>query len=454
MFLENSFHLKVSHGEIIDKCSILDLKLKYIKDEKKILEIKREKEEILSINIDIKKYEYFYKLLLHINELIWLDTDIIKSMTIENKEYENILKFSEVSNRIFVNNQKRFRLKNYFNVLQQSHINEQKSYSQNTCFIQISNEEDIYNKISELNYLFISYDVVYISSEYIETIKKLFLNPNIEFVSFLYIKHNEPFNNIKVYDITAFNINDDVKNNYDYEPIHYISGGKLGDFLNQLSVVCEKFYETGRKGRLYIGNYGDSFTFGLEHTYNDTYNAIIHEKYIKEYKIYNGEKIDIDLSSWRNNFHYIQTFKEIYSNNYNVDWAKHKWLTGKKDNYWEDKIIINVTMRRFLSNNSLQKMKEIIHENTKNIVFVEINEDDYNFFSEKIGFKIPYYKPVSFDDTISIVNSCKFAYIGQSAFGVIANSLKKDHILITSFGTDGNLNNFVGVLPNVLDAYL
>lgn len=454
MFLENSFHLNVSIGEIMDKSSILDLKLKYIKDEKKILEIKKEKEEILSANLDIKKYEYFYKLLLYINELIWLDTNIIKSLTIENKEYENILEFSEVSNRIFVNNQKRFRLKSYFNILQQSNINEQKSYSQNTCFIQITDEEEIYNKISELNYLFISYDVVYISLEYVETIKKLFLNPNIDFV-----KDNEQFNNIKTYDITSFNINEDIKNNYDYEAISYISGGKLGDFLNQVSVICEKFHETGRKGILYIDNIGDSFTFGLENTYNDTYNAIIHEKYIKEYKIYNGEKIDINLSSWRNNFSYTQNFKQIYFNNYNVDWAKHRWITATKNDYWKDKIIINVTMKRFLSNNSLQKMKDIIHKNTTNIVFVEINEDEYTFFSEKIGFKIPYYKPMSFDDMICIVSSCKFAYLGQSAFAVIANSLKKDYILITSSDNhgnmkEGNLNNFVGVLTNMLDVYL
>jgi hypothetical protein len=334
--------------------------------------------------------------------------------------------------------------------LQRSNINEQKNHSQTICFIQISNEDEIYNKIPEMNYLFISYDVVYISLDYVETIKRLFLNPNIEFVNPSFIKDN----NIKIYDITTFHINKDIRNNYEYEPISYISGGKLGDFLNQLSVVCEKFYESGRKGILYIYNIGDNFLFGLENTYNDTYNVIMNEKYIQEYKIYNGENIDINLSFWRNNHTFIQTFKEIYDNNFGVDWAKHKWITGKINSYWEDKIIINVTMIRFLSDNSLQKMKEIINKNMTNIVFVGENENDFNFFSQNIGCNIVHYKPISFDDMISVVNSCKFAYLGLSAYGVIANSLKKEHIIIAAPGVDYNHNNFIGVLTNVLDAYL
>jgi hypothetical protein len=36
-------------------------------------------------------------------------------------------------------------------------------------------------------------------------------------------------------------------------PIKYTSGGRLGDFMNQLSVINENYIKSGRKGMLYIG---------------------------------------------------------------------------------------------------------------------------------------------------------------------------------------------------------
>ena len=77
--------------------------------------------------------------------------------------------------------------------------------------------------------------------------------------------------------------------------LKYKSSGKLGDFLNQLSVVCEKFYETGRKSELYIFNLDcqeNKFPYDLEYTYEDTYNSIISQIFIKNYNIYNNEIVD------------------------------------------------------------------------------------------------------------------------------------------------------------------
>ena len=52
-----------------------------------------------------------------------------------------------------------------------------------------------------------------------------------------------------------------------------------------------------KRGRFY--RKGDVFTTGLQTTYNDTYDIFYSQKYIKTYKIYNNETVDIDLSSWR-----------------------------------------------------------------------------------------------------------------------------------------------------------
>ena len=70
----------------------------------------------------------------------------------------------------------------------------------------------------------------------------------------------------------------------------------MGDLIHNLSVINENFYKTGRKGILYIENIGDTFHTGLEYTYNDTYDIISKQKYIKTYKIRDDEAFQIDLN--------------------------------------------------------------------------------------------------------------------------------------------------------------
>ena len=103
--------IEVSIGEAIDKLSILELKLSRINNEEQQVEIQKE----INILEECKNYKnlsdgYYYKLLIYFNEKIWEMTDIIKNMEITNP------KFSEISNQIFVFNQKRFRIKNVFNI--------------------------------------------------------------------------------------------------------------------------------------------------------------------------------------------------------------------------------------------------------------------------------------------------------------------------------------------------
>ena len=60
---------------------------------------------------------------MYVNEKIWDMTDLIKSSTVEDP------KFAYLSNQIFEFNQKRFRIKNWYNLITSSDIKEQKSYS-------------------------------------------------------------------------------------------------------------------------------------------------------------------------------------------------------------------------------------------------------------------------------------------------------------------------------------
>jgi hypothetical protein len=438
--------IEVSIGEIIDKYSILEIKIKYIKNYNKIKEIKKEMNVLEKFVKNIKN-SYFYKLLLFINEQIWLDTDTIKYLTYIDNNY----KFAQISNNIFENNQKRFRLKKYFNILNNSNIIECKSYFENKCYIIVNSEKDIYDKIPEINYLVISYDVICFKVIYKNIIEKLFKNPNIQFIT-------EENSVILSCDLTNYNLDNNIKDIFEFDTIKYKSGGKFGDYLNQLSVVCENFYKTGKKGELFITdltNIDDKFLFGLEHTYNDTYTIFCSQKYIKTYKIYNNEHVDIDLSLWRFKSYYFVHLKynwfHIYNYIYNVNWGSHQWLSSVNYAKWNDKIIINITPFRFMSFHAINLLFEKIHNHLKNCVFISNEKEHYDYFLNQTNFKIEFYHPKNFEETVSIINSCKIGFFGFSSFAVIANALHKHHYLLGVDGWDFNLNNLKSTMPHILD---
>ena len=451
---DSNHTIQVSIGEIIDKYSILELKQKFISEQTKTQHIINEISLLKKyIRTDISS-SHFYKLLLYINEQIWRDTDIIKTIDINKLDETTEKIFIKTSGRIFDNNQKRFRLKNYFNELYDSNIKECKSYSDNVCFININSENDIYDKIPEINYLCISYDVVYFKNLYKKIINKLFKNPNIRFIE------DNKLDIINIYELTNYKIEDNIRDYFDFDPIKYTSAGKLGDFLNQLSVVCEKFYETGRKGELFITSQPETFTFGLQFAYDDTYDIIKSQHYIKDYKIYNNERVDIDLSVWRNSIDYTKNWFYIYSNAYNIIWGNHMWIKPIISiySYWENKIVINCTSYRFFSEKALNKLIVMITPNINDCIFISNEREHYDFFcskiNAKINTKIDYYKPTNLSETITIINSAKECYLGISSMAVIANALHKKHYIFGNIHSgDCSFNNLKNDIKHVVDIF-
>ena len=213
---------------------------------------------------------------------------------------------------------------------------------------------------------------------------------------------------------------DYVSQNY----ISYISGGLFGDFFHQLSVIKEKYMSTGKKGILYISNIGDPFKQGLENTYNKTYHIISQQDYIAQYKIYNGEPYDINLSSWRNNQYLLwQNWYVIYSDEYAIEWGKHKWLDVPIHNKWSDKIIVNETAYRF-SDIDYQLLYNNHKENLIFIAFKETNYCDYEAFVEKTGLHIEYYDPETVDNLAIAINSSRMFVGVPSGIMSIAMALK------------------------------
>jgi hypothetical protein len=399
--------IEVSIGEAIDKLNILELKMKKIVDEIKKKEIQKEINALGNCEKYKHEHAFYYNLLTYVNETIWDKTDIMKQLHVTDTN------FAELSNDIFVFNQKRFRIKNWFNLLFKSNIKEQKSYGLSSCEIIINDEDTFYKKIPEINYLSLEYDSVSIVSSFNDTIKNIFKTPTIHFI--------DKDTNTKINIITEkILLNEfEITTNreiFHFIPLKYISGGLLGDFIHQLSVIKEKYYQEGRKGILYIFNIDvvAPFRKGLETAYADTYQLVIEQDYIKEYKIWNREFFDIDLSYWR--CYYVYTsWDDIFYKQYNINWGKHKWLDVKKDIKWENYILVNIASYRDTYNINYD---DFYKKYGLNILFVSFDIHDYIMFKKKHNIgdyekkNNNFYQISSLYELCVAINSCKF-FIGN-----------------------------------------
>ena len=413
--------LEVSIGEAVDKLSILELKCKKITDSVKLIEIRKEIEALSEIQEYKKQLPFFYKLLVFVNQRIWEMTDAIKTIDssiafFPGTAEKNTTAYASLAHDIFEYNQKRFRLKHFFNCLLDSSIKEQKSYNNTACFITIENETVLFSKLSELFYLSIEYDCLYIDTIYEPILSKILRIPSIHYIVLPLVEETVVRTKMSII-LADFYLSPDLKLVFSLEPIRYINGGKFGDFIHSLSIINENYYETGRKGILYISesNGSDIFTFGITKAFEDTVEIIKTQPYIYSYSIYdpeNGDTFDINLNSWRGSpFLFVENWFYIYSSTYNVFWAKHPWIQVPfpKDPTWENKVVINTNSYRFPAN---VNYTELYKTHGENLVFISMDKDFYDDFITRTNIStIPFYLLTSFNELCVILSSCKM-FIG------------------------------------------
>ena len=235
-------------------------------------------------------------------------------------------------------------------------------------------------------------------------------------------------------------------NNVDY--ILYISGGYLGDFFSQLSVIKEYYIKYNKPGLLYITDIKQNFRNPLKAVYNDTYDIIIQQEYIYDYKLYNGEKYHVNLSSWRNNsLLHATNFHKLYSSEYNIDWGKNKWINVPYDKKWENIVLITTVPYRF--KNYINYDEYILKNPEFKFMFISIDKSHYNFFiSETKQVNIEYYCPKSLLDTAIAINSCEFFMGPTSGLLCVAYSMHKKSITIDSCV---HMDNFLHSSMNFLN---
>ena len=120
---------EISAGELLDKISILEIKLDKIKDKESLIEINKELESLKQTknsSLEITKdLQNLIDQLKKINMTLWTIEDK-KRMCEKNKDFGK--KFIELARSVYLNNDKRAKIKSEINKLLGSNIKEIKKY--------------------------------------------------------------------------------------------------------------------------------------------------------------------------------------------------------------------------------------------------------------------------------------------------------------------------------------
>ena len=123
--------VEVSDGEILDKMSILEIKLDRIENEDKLANIQKEYNTLKETIGEPPWYEHvfrnygFYWQLKEINETLWEIEDEIR---IKEKKQEFDSQFVELARLVYKTNDKRAQIKKEINIHTKSNLLEEKSY--------------------------------------------------------------------------------------------------------------------------------------------------------------------------------------------------------------------------------------------------------------------------------------------------------------------------------------
>ncbi len=118
--------IEVSNGEIVDKLTIIEIKLENIKNEQKLANLKVEYEILnKAVGLIIDKTNPLYLELLVINKKLWTIEDRIRELE-KNKDFG--AEFIEVARSVYFTNDKRSDVKRKINDLTNSDLVEEKSY--------------------------------------------------------------------------------------------------------------------------------------------------------------------------------------------------------------------------------------------------------------------------------------------------------------------------------------
>jgi hypothetical protein len=118
---------EISLGELVDKLSILQIKLQKITDSKKLELVKNEEEKLAATVTSLKLpgIEKHLEQLIEVNLKLWIIEDDIRDLE-RQKDFGP--GFIELARQVYITNDERFKRKNAINTIYQSGLKEVKSY--------------------------------------------------------------------------------------------------------------------------------------------------------------------------------------------------------------------------------------------------------------------------------------------------------------------------------------
>ncbi len=118
--------IEVSNGEIIDKITILQIKLERIKDETKLKNLKKEYDELIKVASSLMNSgDILYKALYDVNSELWDIEDHIRDLE-RKKDFGD--DFISLARSVYIKNDRRSELKREINIKTSSGLIEEKSY--------------------------------------------------------------------------------------------------------------------------------------------------------------------------------------------------------------------------------------------------------------------------------------------------------------------------------------
>ena len=118
--------IEVSNGEIIDKLTIIQIKLERIKDEAKLKNLKKEFDELINASSSVlSTSDKLYKELYQVNSELWDIEDRIRDLE-RKKDFGE--EFISTARAVYFKNDRRSELKREINIKTSSGLIEEKSY--------------------------------------------------------------------------------------------------------------------------------------------------------------------------------------------------------------------------------------------------------------------------------------------------------------------------------------
>ncbi len=124
--------VEISNGELLDKISILELKLLKIEDKEKLVNIQKEFDTLNPLVVDLfeqhdGQLQNHYLELAKINGELWDIEDWIRDCERE-KRFDK--EFVELARSVYITNDKRCEVKKIINLMTSSGLVEEKSYKE------------------------------------------------------------------------------------------------------------------------------------------------------------------------------------------------------------------------------------------------------------------------------------------------------------------------------------